>query len=283
MIRKTIIAAVIFFIIYNVILIWLRPFAGPGQNQWQKNRIAVEEYVDKYQGMKVVIVGTSLSGRLYPSLLPVGYYNLAMAGESSFDGLEIVKRCAKKPKYLLIESNFFYDKTDKELSEGVFNPLMMRLRKWAPSFREENQPANLLIPFLKIGSKANANTPDNMDSSIQSKLLRQRIADYQQVPDSKDVTNGIERLKNDISELQSEGVKVILFEIPIHCKLYNTPKYLIPEKKLKDAFPADKYMWMPMPDCNAYQYADGEHISFQSSIKFADWFVGELHKLGVKP
>jgi hypothetical protein len=38
-----------------------------------------------------------------------------------------------------------------------------------------------------------------------------------------------------------------------------------------------------MPDCAAYQYADGEHISFQSAIKFADWYVGELNKMGVKP
>jgi len=283
MIKKTIIAAIALFIIYNVILVWAHPIAGPGQNQWQKNRITVEDYVDNFQGIPVVIAGTSLSARLYTSLLPTGYYNLALSGESIYDVLDIVKRCSKKPKYLLIESNFYYSKPDKTVSEGVFNPLMMPLRKWLPSFREENQPANLLMPLFNKGSAGKNNTSEKLDSNIQNKLLIGRIAEYQQVPDSNLITNGIGRLKKDIAELQSKGVKVILFEIPINCKLYNTPKYQVAEERLNKEFPSEKYQRMPMPDCRAYQYADGEHIAFQSAVKFADWFVGELKKMGVKP
>ena len=282
MIRNTIIAAISLFIIYNVMLVWMHPTAGPGQNQWQKNRITVEDYVDNFQGIPVVIAGTSLSARLYTSLLPAGYYNLALSGQSVYDVLDIVKKCSKKPKYLLIESNFYYSKPDKTVSEGVFNPIIMPLRKWLPSFREENQPANLLTPLFKKTSGGN-NVSENMDSAIQNKLLRGRITEYQTVPDSNMISKGIERLKADIAELQSKGVKVILFEIPINCKLYGTPKYVIAEKHLDQAFPVEKYPRLPLADCGAYQYADGEHISFQSAVKFADWFVGELKKMGVKP
>ena len=282
MIRNTIIAAISLFIIYNAVLIWVHPNAGPGQNQWQKNRITIEDYVDNFQGIPIVIAGTSLSARLYTSLLPRGYYNLALSGQSIYDVLDIVKKSSKKPKYLLIESNFYYFKEDKTLSEGVFNPLIMPLRKWLPSFKEENQPANLLMPMFKKGSGGN-NANENIDSAIQNKLLRGRITEYQTIPDRKLIASGIERLKTDITELQSQGIKVILFEIPINCKLYNTPKYLVAEKMLNQEFPNDKYPRLPIAACSAYQYADGEHISFQSAVKFADWFVGELKKMGVKP
>jgi hypothetical protein len=283
MIRNTIIAVILLFILYNAVLVWIHPIAGPGQNQWQKNRITIEDYVDNYQGIPVVIAGTSLSARLYPSLLPQGYYNLALSGESISDVLDIVKRCSKKPKYLLVESNFYYFKPDNTLSDGVFNPLMMPLRKWLPSFREENQPANLLIPLFKKGNTGNNNVSEKVDNSVQNMLLSKEVEAYQQAPDGKIVAEGIEILKKNIAELQSQGVKVIFYEMPIHCSLYNTPKYQIPERQLNLGMPGDKYLRMPLADCSAYQFGDGEHISFQSAVKFADWFVGESKKMGVKP
>ncbi len=255
---------------------------GTGQHQWQKNRILIEDYADYHQGAPVVIVGTSLSARLYPSLLPSGYYNLALAGESIFDGLHIVQQSTHKPKTILIETNIFYKAPDEGLDEGIFDPKMIFLRKYLPSFREENQPANLLPPLL--GNKANKgeNLIQNpKDSGILNALLRQKISDYQQVPDSAIMSKNLILLKKYITEFQAEGIHVILYEIPVNCKLYATPRYKIPEQRLFQAFPANNYHWMPMPDCSAYVYADGEHLALQSSVKFVDWFVGEIHQMGL--
>jgi len=281
-IKKTIILSIAIFIAYNVLLLWKHPGTGPGQHQWQKNRILIEDYVDHRQGAPVVIVGTSLSARLYPSLLPSGYFNLALAGESIFEGLEIVKKSVKKPEYILIETNIFYKKPDKDLLEGVFNPMMLWIRKYIPSFREENQPANLLPPLLGSASKSEAVNTKAPDSTILNTLLKQKMVDYQQVPDSNVMAQNLEQLKDYVRDFQAEGIKVILYEIPVHCKLYQTPRYLVPRQKLMTAFPEKDYRWLAMPDCGAYQYGDGEHLAFESSVKFVDWFKKALEKSGVK-
>src|SRR2546421_7447687 len=108
MIKKTIVSALIFFVAYNMYLSLAHPEPGTGQHQWQKNIILIQNYADKYQGSPVVIVGTSLSARLYNDMLPTGFYNLGLAGGSIFDGLEVIRQSRKKPKYLLIETNIFY-------------------------------------------------------------------------------------------------------------------------------------------------------------------------------
>src|SRR6185437_8314881 len=240
MIRKTIIAALVLFIVYNVVLGWMHPLAGPGQNQWQKNRIAVEDYVDNYQGIQVVIVGTSLSARLYPSLLPDGYYNLALSGQSILDGLQIVKQCKKKPKFLLVESNFYYFKLDQDITEGIFDPAMLYLRKWVPSFREENQPSNLLVPLVK---KTQANVSESMDTGVTNKLLRERVTQYLQLPDSNLVNHSVDLLKKDFAELRAEGVKIVLYDIPINCKLENLPGHIKPMKRFEKEFPFGQYVY----------------------------------------
>jgi len=276
MIKKTLISAVILFLLYNLFLAFVKPTAGQGQHQWQKNRILIENYADHFQGCKVVIVGTSLSARLYNYLLPDSYYNLALAGESVFDGLNIVKQSAKKPKYVLIETNIYYKEPDKELGEGVFNPMMIQLRQWLPSFREENQPANLLGPLFTKAGRSDKSGQNMNDTAIVNTLLRQRIKDNQVLPDTNMLNKSILTLKNDIKELQAEGVKVILYEIPIHCKLYTTTRYIVPKRKFMAAFPATQYTWLPDADCAAYQYSDGEHMNYESSGKFVDWFVNQL-------
>jgi len=282
-IKKTIILSIVIFIAYNVLLLLKHPVTGPGQHQWQKNRILIEDYVDYHEGVPVVIVGTSLSARLYPSLLPSGYFNLALAGESIFDGLEIVKKSTKKPEYILVETNIFYKKPDKDLSEGVFNPMMLWIRKYIPSFREENQPANLLPPLIAKAGKGEAVNTNSADTAILNTLLKQKVADYQQVPDSVTMTENLKLLKDYIRDFQAKGIKVVLYEIPVNCKLYQTPRYLVPKQKLTAAFPDRYFQWLSMPDCSAYQYGDGEHLALESSVKFVDWFVKALHQSGVKP
>jgi len=274
-ILKTLIAALVLFVGYNLFLRYAHPVPGPGQQQWQKNTILMQDYVDYHQGDPVVIVGTSLSARLYNSILPKGYYNLSLAGGSIYEGLSVIMHTPKKPKYLFIESNIFYKYLDKDAIANVFDPFSEKLRKTIPSFREENQPANLITPLLSKTPK-NPNTgPSTADADIRNMLLKERIKEYQTVPANDDMTINLKLLKSYINGLQSQGIKVVLYEIPMNCALYATPRYAVPKKIITDALPASEYKWMEKADCAAYQYADGSHMELGSAGDFVKWFVGE--------
>lgn len=275
MIKKTIISALVFFIAYNLFLGLLHPAVGPGQHQWQKNVILIQDYADNHQGDPVLIVGTSLSARLYNNMLPDGYYNLSLSGGSLLDGLSAIKQSAKKPKYLLIETNNFYTNPSKEITDGVFDPKMVLLRKYLPSFKEEYQPANLLEPLL--GKMEGAEKQPSAE--ISKVFLTQRIKDYQVVPDSETINRNLKLLKDYISEFEAHGIKVILYEIPINCELLKTPKYLIPKEKLMAELPVSKYHWMPMPDCSSYKYSDGSHMEYESAGVFLKWFLLEFGRV----
>jgi hypothetical protein len=280
MIKKIIFAALLFFVGYNLYLYFVKPVAGPGQHQWQKNIILMQDYADFHQDDSVVIVGTSLSARLYNNLLPHGFYNLSLAGGSIYEGLAIVKENPRKPKYVLIESNLFDKEPDKEAISGIFDPFMQTLRKWIPSIREAYQPANLLTPYLGYVAKEKPEKTIR-DTGITNMLLRQRIKQYQVVPDNAVMDKNLQLLKKYVTDLQSAGVKVIFYEIPENCELLKTPKYLIPKQKIINVFPANQYHWMPEPDCSLYQYSDGSHMAYESAGDFVNWFVKKFENLRI--
>jgi hypothetical protein len=280
-IKKTIIAALGLFITYNLFLAIVKPEPGQGQHQWQKNIILMQDYADFHQDVPVVIVGTSLSARIYNYLLPKDYYNISLAGGSIFEGLSMVKQNPHKPKYVLIESNIFYREPNKEAIEGIFDPYRLKLRKWLPSTREAYQPANLLTPLIGNVGKNKKTEQKPGDTAIVGMLLKQRIKEYQEIPKQEQMDRNLALLKKYVHDLQSAGVKVIFYEIPINCALLNTPRYLIPKSIILKAFPPTEFSWMPEPDCKLYQYSDGEHMAYESSEDFVKWFVKQGKNLGI--
>jgi hypothetical protein len=279
MIKKTIISAFLFFVAYNLFLAFGHPYPGPGQHQWQKNIILMQDYADYHTNDPVVIVGTSLSARLYNYMLPQGYYNLALAGGSIFEGLAAVKLSPKKPKYLLIETNIFYKDPDKEAMTGIFDPTMVTLRKWVPSFREANQPVNLLTPYFSKKGVADKPEKAGNNAAIAAMLINQRIKEYQVVPKDESMNRNTKLLQEYIIWFEGRGVKVILYEIPMNCKLLETPRYMVPKQKITELLPPARYTWMPMADCKAYQYSDGSHMEYESAADFVKWFVGAFENV----
>src|ERR1051325_3608686 len=103
MIRKTLIAAASLFILWNIFLFLFAPKLYTGL--LQQNTIKAQEYLYERQGTPVVILGTSLSARISQDLIKDSVYNLSLMSGSILTGLEILKKCPRKPHLLLIESN----------------------------------------------------------------------------------------------------------------------------------------------------------------------------------
>jgi hypothetical protein len=279
MIRKTIISALIFYLAYNLFLALGKPEPGPGQHQWQKNIILKQNYADNHLNDQVLIVGTSLTARIYNYMLPNGYYNLALGGGSIYQGLELIKQSPKKPKYILIESNLFYNDFKPENESEVFDPVMMKLRKNIPSFREENQPANIMTSLVNAIQKTSKQKYESTDPASRQLLLNEKMQEYNKPLNMDTVDHNLDLLKSYVNYFQAAGVKIIFYETPIHCELLNTVRYKTGRAKILAAFPPSSYVWLPHPDCSAYTYADGHHMVFSSAYDYSKWFLSQLKNL----
>jgi hypothetical protein len=273
MIARTLIITLLLFLGYNFYLMFGHPNTGTGQHQWQKNVIEAQEYIYEHQGTENVLVGSSLTFRITNDMLPDNYYNLSLGGGSIFTGLEIIKRCERKPKVVFIETNIMIRPADEGLLMNLFRPVVKDMRHELPAFKEKNQPVNLLLPvFNKYSAKAVGVKP--FDASAASIGLRMHLKNNSIVREGyKDsLERGIGQLKSAIAELNKQGIKVVLFEMPVHCRLKSSPLVTYADIRIKESFPEREYNWLPEPDCTAYQYSDGEHLEYNSAKKFAGWF-----------
>jgi len=145
MIKKSIIISTILLFVYNLLLSAIDFPVKPG-HQWQDNIITAEDYIYKQNEKKIVIAGSSLSCVLIDDLLPKKCFNLAFAGLSAFDGLEIIKRTGSMPDIVLIETNPVFRSTDKNFLNSIFMPIRYSLKKIFPAFMEK-KPTGVFIEF----------------------------------------------------------------------------------------------------------------------------------------
>src|SRR5438034_5758198 len=96
------------------------------------NMLSITKYIES-RSHDVVIVGSSLSARLSE-----GYFNsptienLALAGDSSNTGLEIIASTASAPKLVLVEANVLTRLPDKALIDRSMNrPRVFQPVRWA--------------------------------------------------------------------------------------------------------------------------------------------------------
>ena len=276
MIKKSLLIFLLLFAAYNLFLLIAKPAASKGQHQWQQNVIAAQEYVYHHQGAPVVIAGSSLSARMDKEMLPGTFHNISFSGGSIFTGLEILRHCEHKPKLVLIELNIILRDTDPAMTESIFRPVLYDLRKALPALEEKYQPLNILAPMLIKPGKAKATKAP--DKALYDTLIAKRIRDYNVLPDEKKLSANINKLKEYMNELREAGCRVVLYTMPIDCKLVSLPAYTTLMDHLRSSFPEGENIWLPNPDCSQYTYNDGEHLSYQGAESFSTWFVREAKR-----
>ncbi|MFH0865314.1 MAG: hypothetical protein V1904_03920 [Bacteroidota bacterium] len=314
MIKKSLIIFIILFVSYNLIISLLKP-KTIGQDQWQLNRIQAQEYLyEDNKQSEIVIAGTSLSAGLFENLLPENTYNLAMRGQSTIDGLEIVKKKQQKPDILLIEINNIYTERTVQFLDNLFLPIFYTAKKIFPALRDKYRASSIAEMALysikqhlyenlkKYFLNSEATSSDKLESNkknekkldgIQMKkendinvkpalfemMLSKMVYQFQEMPGEK-ITAHMKKILTDYKNyFERSGVQIILFEMPVHEKLVHSKKATHIRKMMYEIFPPDRFRYV-LPD-NKVQYntSDGIHLTPHSMMNYTVFLTNNLNKI----
>jgi hypothetical protein len=291
MIYKTILFAFIFFIMNSAIFI-IKPNMCVSQAQWQDNAIKVQNYIYSDQYISKVIVGSSLACRISTDKIP-SFFNMALSGQSIYEGLNIIKNNKNLPKEIFIETNIIARPESEQFAQNLLFPPFFNARKYFPALKEGKQPIAVLGFYLKWGISvldrkirpvATSLTPDSIKANkilddtenhlpFFDKVLQQQIEDLTNLDDTIGTKKQLCILKEYVNYFQSKGVRVVFFEMPINPKLNSLPEPTFFREAILYHFSPKKYNYIPQPNCNEYTTADGLHLKSKESDLYTHYFA----------
>lgn len=301
--KKALTVTVLLFACYNLSLVIFSPAekGSTSQNQWQNNIIKGQKYIYNGEEFRIVFVGTSLTYRLPLGSLPPNSFNLAFAGRSVFDGLDIIKKSHCHPDAIFIESNLSLNNPYYDVSKKLFTPIMYSLRKFIPALKEENQPLcyyfafkgqlhKYIKEFKNLISKNNKiaysypitdvkKKPSKKSSDIVENRLDQLIPSFNDVPSELEIKTRMEVLKGYVNYFKQQGIKIIFLEIPFHERVYHTKFVISTKSALYKYFPPDEYTYMSYPNPSKLETTDGLHLVRSSAKIFAQYVTNEYNSL----
>jgi hypothetical protein len=243
-----------------------------------RNRIIAERYADSARP-KVVLVGSSLAARLSPEVigpkLSPDIFDLAMLGQNSATGLDVVLAKREKPNMVLVEMNVLEHPYDPDFAEEVFREPWRSLRRDVPIFRLENRPFDLaIVGFEKIGKAALNSLGLHSDEPVYSPSSNERTPGARSPTMSeafrKKVERALNRLASQVEQLQQGGVRVVFLRLPVDQTLASTRPELYKMSKAAERFPLGKYEWLDMQTKGPYETLDGSHLTPRSARDVAE-------------
>src|SRR5574344_159215 len=155
MIKKSLYSFIVLFLIHTL-FVTIYPNLGFATNQWQDNIIKAQVYLYS-DDIDTAMVGSSLSARILKDSIP-SVNSISFGGCSVEDGLSIILSKKQKPKYILVETNYFIRKGNPYLVKKLTTGLMPQIKKYIPCLREKNEPicliSGLFIHVIGINPQA---------------------------------------------------------------------------------------------------------------------------------
>ncbi|HEY9611974.1 hypothetical protein [Allocoleopsis sp.] len=295
-ILRSLIAVFSFLSIYQFLIITKLVKPSNGMHQWQNNLIRLQRYAyQDFSNLNLVIVGSSIANNLPASDIGSSVINLAMSGGCAQTGIESVARKSSKPAILLIEINETINrKVDEQAIRSIYNPFLYNLRLYIPMLREEYQPVSTLSPRVfsivnKIMSLARlVNKPKtirsvasgtNRDNQLTKTLINQAIEKYTTPLSEKEKSlfrEEAEHIKFQISKLNKDGVRVVLFDIPRDPHLQATVQGKQLKALAKELFPVSNYEWLPEPAPRDWITYDGVHLVTSDAKDYTAFLKNQL-------
>ncbi|MBD2043956.1 hypothetical protein [Microcoleus sp. FACHB-672] len=264
--------------------------ATSGINQAQSNVIKAQKYVYENPSPKLILVGSSLTATIKPKDIGSHVINLGMAGGSSQTGLEIVKKEKLKSAILLVEINETIErKLDQQLLDSIYEPVSHFSQLHFPMLRQEYKPVDVLVQAvknrLKSAKKEEKNEPpaqaENFNPKLREKVLAQQIsAKMQPLSQSERQTlkSAAKSIKTQIAELQKQGLRIILYDLPGEKQVKNTIEEKQIQQIMREEFPADTYEWLPAPAFKNWVTSDGSHLVSSDAQAYAVFLRDKLLK-----
>ena len=128
--------------------------ARHSESNLQSNLLRLCRYFSSAEPTQGVIVGSSISGRLYSEYFRdqgVDVANLGLDGSRPIYSLDLLLERGVIPKFILIEaSTIFWDYTgnDAAITKEINSPTF-RIGNWIPAMSPEDRPSSVLFSMLK--------------------------------------------------------------------------------------------------------------------------------------
>lgn len=230
------------------------------QSQWQSNQYVVEKYVrDSYAdvgGREVVFVGSSLTQRLSFSERASCVYNLSLSGDSALTGLGVIANATRKPKVVFVEIN----EPERSRNDVLIKKTSDQLSQVSPIFYVENKPVNLIIRLLPRTEKVEPS--QEMNDTVRLSALALQMSVYKtQIP--LDLLNKqMTEFRRIVDDLESKGIKVIFFEMPIHPDLEESPRAVQIRNAFKHQFYKNQLIgFRDLAKGRVIKTVDGVHLA----------------------
>lgn len=249
---------------YFILIVAIPSNEEIGANQLQTNILRVQRFAFDIEECPYVIVGSSESARIPAEIVSENLYNLALSGESALTGLEIINNKTTKPEIVFVELN-------KSILKGADELLLEKTSDWnALIFNRECYRMDYLFrclyqPFYNMIKSKQVITLENTDEN----LFNIYYNDYQTLLDETSLEMAIQDVQTQIDKLEMEGTRIVLLEVPLDMRLYDTPQYLQVRTALEEAFPDTNYEWFRV-SWQEYTTTDGIHMGNNSVIRYAE-------------
>jgi hypothetical protein len=217
----------------------------------------------------VVLVGSSLTYRLNEEYFATPRLrNLALAGGSPITGLDVVLAQSHRPRIVLIETNVMSRPGDDAVIARYARgrsaePRFVRPIRAAVAAYENAVHAPL--SHAEIAAAMDGlltQQPRDFDNRIYvDRALRQ----YDEDP-SVAVEANVERLAALIRKAREQGVRAMLFELPVPTQVEATRFVEITRRIVHGRFP-DSAEWLPIDvDRGELRWLDGVHLDERSAV-----------------
>jgi hypothetical protein len=120
-------------------------------------------------------------------------------------------------------------------------------------------PINLLYSFLSPAKKNNSGSEAN-EAVLRNALSLQRQG-YRKTLASGTLAKSLAEFRSLTVALESKGIKIVFFEMPVHPDLENTPRALQIRAAFRLAFPGNKFIGADeLSDGLTIKTMDGVHL-----------------------
>jgi len=280
MIKKSILTAILIFIVYSIFIVVNKRNLSHAQYNYQENIIKADLYLYDKNVPNVAIIGSSLASRINADSLP-GYYNLSLYGMGVFDGAGILLKRDKLPPLILIEINYFYKPENQNFKNSFDNKPMGFLKQKLPAMRDENQPLGLsygaIRDFLNLKS-AKQNTDSHLDKKVFDTLLAGIRGMYLH-PDTMLINKGMFKLKKYVQTMNKMGSKVYFFEMPINSDVEMFPLSVLVRNAILKNFPQNSFI--PAPK-QKFVTMDGVHLGYSEAQAYTTYFKNSLKLIATR-
>ena len=285
MILKSVLTTALLVLLYTLVIVnYHDSIKHTGQNTFQRNMAKAEEYIyEANSHYDTVLVGSSMSERLIMDSLPGPCYNLAMAGLSSLDGLQLIKQSTHWPHLIYVELNTLDRGQTSDLLQQFNSPRRQFVNQYFPFLRQKYQPvgvAKSILRTLKYGQAQfidfGGSTP--LDTTFQQKAVQEKLQEMDHGPADSLLRTHIQVAWQYVETFRRKGVEIVFYEIPVDRRLQNHRLANCVRQYLRARFPASQFPTVCVP-ADTYQTSDGVHLTRSENIRYTTYLRQQLNHL----